>query len=205
MDFCGGMRWFCGDYHASCDFSSNITWLQQKPCCISSHLCALRFWQPVKLRVFNSRFLFLARCEVPFSSDLCCIHCHDPSLGCYCQAKSFPGRSPEVWLAAGHCCHEHQQVKEAQLPALCAHCRGTLGSLRGPPKVTLAATAGGYLPRASQPLVTLQQTLLWFCKILKYCSHLLQHLLLLQNNLLPEKILRFFGFFRLPLVLLSPV
>lgn len=117
MDFCGRMRWLCGDYHGSCDFSSNITQLEQESCCLSSHLCAIRFWQPVKLRAFNSRFLFLARCEVPFSSDLCCLHCHDPSLGCYSQAKSFPGRSPEIWVAAGYCCHEHQQVKEALLPA----------------------------------------------------------------------------------------
>lgn len=120
MDFCGGMRWFCGDYHTSCDFSSNITWLEQESCCISSNLCAIRFWQTVKLWPFNSRFLFLARYEVPFSSDLCCVHCHDPSLGCYCQAKSFPGWSAEVWVAAGDCSHEHQQVREALLPAPCA-------------------------------------------------------------------------------------
>lgn len=112
MDFCGRMRWFCGDYRASCDFPSNITRLELESCCLSSHLCAIQSWRPVKLWAFNSRFLFLSRCEVPFSSDLCCLHCHDPSLGCYCQAKSFPGWSPEIWVAASYCCHEHQQVNE---------------------------------------------------------------------------------------------
>lgn len=152
------MRWFCGDYHASCDFSSNITRLEQESCCLSSYLGAIWIWQPVKLWVFNSRFLFLARCEVPFSSDLCCLHCHDPSLDCYCQAESFPGRSPEIWVAASYCCHEHQQVKEAVLPAQpCVHAAGRPWAHLRPSEVTLGGIAEGYLPRAPQALVTLQQ------------------------------------------------
>lgn len=132
-----------------------MTQLEPESCCLSSYLCTIWIWQPVKLLIFNSRFLFLARCEVPFSSDLCCLYCHDPSLGCYCQAKSFPGWSPEVWVAAGDCCHEHQQVKEAPLPAqpVCTLQRDP-GLMRRPLKVTLGGTAEGYLPRASQPLVT---------------------------------------------------
>lgn len=104
---------------------------------------------------FNSRFLFLARHEIPFSSDLCCLHCHDPSLGCYCQAKSFPCWSPEIWMAAGHCCNEHQQVKRgtAPEPNMYACCRETLCSFRKPSKVKLEETAEGYLSSGSQPLV----------------------------------------------------
>lgn len=89
MDFCGVVKWSCEEHLGSCDFSVNVSQSEPEPSCLSSRLYSIRFWQPVKPGVFDPRSLFLARYEIPFTSDLCRLHYHDPSLGCYCQAKSF--------------------------------------------------------------------------------------------------------------------